>query len=221
VFPDDAHRPVAPHLGAVTGGRPGAFYPEPSRTARLAGIAGIVGGLMWPITFVELASLAATCTEAGCSSDRGALAIAALSPVCLAVTVLGLELRARRIPGMGDLVGDLTVGTSAALFVLSFLIGSVGFVGPGLLLLLIGSAIFGAVGYRIGARQRMASAVVGIGAAGMLVLLLLGPLAGFGTALETPTILALALVALGWAWLGAHLLLARPLPILVRDSQER
>jgi len=205
----------------VTGGGPGTFYPEPSRTVRLAGIAGIAGGLLWPVTFIQLASLAATCTSAGCASDRGALAVAAFSPVCLAVTVLGLELRARRIPGMGDLVGDLTVGTSAALFALSFLIGSVGFVGPGLLLLLIGSAIFGAVGYRSGARQRMASAVVGIGAGGLLALLLVGPFAGFGTALETPTILALVLVAFGWAWLGAHLLLARPLPILVRDSPER
>ena len=202
------------------GGQPGAFYPEPSRTVRLAGLAGIIGGLLWPITFIQLASLAATCTSADCAVDRIGLAIAALSPICLAIAVLGLELRARHTPGMGDLVGDLTVGTSAALFVLSLVIGAVGFVGPGLLLLLIGSLIFGAVGYRNGARQRMASAVVGIGAGALLLLLLFGPLAGLGTALETPTIVALLLVAMGWAWMGAHLLLARPLPMPGRITED-
>ncbi len=202
-------------------GQPGPLWPEPSRLMRLAGLAGIVGGLLWPITFIQLATIAANCTTAVCDVERGALLVAAISPVCLAIAVLGLELRARRLAGMGDLVGDLTIGTAAALFVLSLVVGAVGFVGPGLLLLLIGSAIFGVVGYRNGARPRMASAFVGIGAGGMLVLLLAGPLAGLGNAVETPTVLALVLVALGWSWLGAHLLLARPLPMLVKEPPSR
>jgi hypothetical protein len=192
----------------------GSFYPEPSRNVRLLGLAGIVGALLWPVSLVILANLAATCTSAGCDVDRGSLGIAALSPICFGLTVLGLELRARHTPGLGDLVGDITVGTAAALFLLAFLTGAVGLVGPGLLLLLIGSTIFGIVGYMNGARQRLASGFVAIGAGSLLLFLFLGGAVGSaGGGLETPTILALLLFGIGWGWLGGHLLLGRPLPI--------
>jgi hypothetical protein len=192
---------------------PGAFYPEPSRLVRLAGLAGIAGALLWPVTLVVLAGAAATCTTATCSVDRGSLAVAAISPICIGITALALELRARHTPGFGDLVGDITLATSAALFLFTFITGIVGLVGPGLLLLLIGSLIFGVVGYFNGARQRLASAVVAIGAGALLAVLFGGAATGLGSGLETPSVLALLLFGVGWGWLGGHLLLARPLPI--------
>jgi hypothetical protein len=191
----------------------GAFYPEPSWKVRLAGVAGLAGAVLWPVSLGIFAGAAATCTSAVCNVDRGSLGIAALSPILLGLTVLGLELRAPHTLGMGDLVGDITVATAGALFLLAFLAGAVGLVVPGLLLLLIGSTIFGIVGYMNGARQRLASAVVAIGAGSFLMFLFGGALGGSGAGLETPTLLALLLFGIGWGWLGGHLLLARPLPI--------
>ena len=103
------------------------------------------------------------------SIDRGSLGLMAISPVLLVIGLLGLELRARHELGLGDLVGDLTVATSASLFVLAFVAGITGLVGPGLLLMLVGSLVFGIVGYLNGARQRIASAVVAIGAGSVLL----------------------------------------------------
>jgi hypothetical protein len=141
--------------------------------------------------------------------------LTALAPVGFTIGIAGLELRASRLPALGDLVGDLSIGTSAALFVLSFILGSIGFLGPGLLLLLLGSLIFGVVGYRNRARPQMASALVGIGAGGILVFLLGGAATGAtaGEGLGIPSLIALVLFCLGWGWLGVDLFLGRPLAI--------
>ena len=195
-------------------GPSGAFYPEPSRTIRLAGILGIAGALLWPVTLIALANALSGCSGTPCPVDRGSLLLIALSPACLGLAVLGLELRVRRTPGLGDLIGDLTIGTAAILFTLSFVTGILGLVGPGLLLLLIGSLVFGIVGYLNGARHRLASAIVAIGAGSVLLFLVIGAGAGTGgSGLETPSLLGLAMFSVGWAWLGGHLLLGRPLPI--------
>jgi hypothetical protein len=189
------------------------FYPPPTRNQRLAGIAGILGALLWPVSILVIADTTQTCTQAACEVSRTDLAIIALAPFLFAVTVLALELRTARFFGLGDLIGDLTIGTAAGLFILATLAGTVGFIGPGLLLLLVGSVVFGLAGFRNGARQRLASAIVAIGAGSLLFLLLTGATAGFGAGLETPFLFGLLLFGVGWGWLGGHLLLARPLPI--------
>ena len=206
-----ARRPITPS---------GAFYPRPSVAVRLAGVAGILGAVLWPVTIVVIADASQTCTPTSCAVDRVDLLVIAFAPILFAVTVAGVELRARRFVGMGDLVGDLTIGTSAALFLLSAVTGLIGFLGPGLLLLMIGSIIFGTVGFLNGARQRLASAMVAIGAGSLLFFLLVGAVSGFGAGLETPWLFSLVLYGIGWAWLGGHLLLARPLPILVRGADQ-
>ena len=190
----------------------GSFYPEPSRPVRLAGIVGIAGALLWPITLIALANALGGCSGGSCPLDRGSLLVMALSPVCLGLAALGLELRVPRSPGFGDLVGDLTIGTSAALFAAAVVTGIAGLVGPGLLLLLIGSLIFGIAGYVNGARQRLASAFVAIGAGSVLIVVVAGAGAA-GSGLETPGLLGLLLFSIGWGWLGGHLALGRPLPI--------
>lgn len=196
----------------------GRFYPEPSRTLRLAGVIGVAGALLWPITLIVLATLAGNCTATSCSVDRGSLGLVALSPICIGLTVLALELRARHTPGLGELVGDLTLWTAAVIFLLSFVTGAIALVGPGLLLLLIGSLIFGIVGYGNGARQRLASATVAIAAGAMLLLLFAGALGTVASGLETPSVVALLLFSVGWGWLGGHLMLGRPLPIPQKDD---
>ena len=165
------------------------------------------------MSILVIADTTQTCTPSACNVSRIDLAVIALAPVLFALTALGLELRTPRFFGLGDLIGDLTIGTAAGLFVLAVLLGTVGFLGPGLLLLLIGSIVFGIVGFRNGARQRLASAVVAIGAGSLMFLLLTGATAGFGAGLETPFLFGLLLFGVGWGWLGGHLLLARPLPI--------
>jgi hypothetical protein len=197
-----------------------SYYPKPGPYLRLAGLAAIVGGVVWPASLISLAGAATGCVDASCPADRGALAIAAIGPVLLALSIPGLELRAPRMPGLGDLVGDLSVGTGALLFVVSLVLGTIGLVGSGLLLLLIGSVIFGVVGYRNGARPRMASILVGIGAGSLLFFLVGGALGGAGAAgLETPSIFSLLVFSSGWVWLGADLLLARPLAIPERPDR--
>jgi hypothetical protein len=173
--------------------------------------------VLWPVSLVVLASAAAGCVSTDCTIDRGSLAVIAASPVLLAISVLGLELRARHEFGLGDLVGDLTIATSAGLFVLSFITGLAGFLGPGLLLLLIGSAIFGLVGFLNGARHRLASAVVGIGAGFVILFVALAGAGGSGGTSDATSLLPLALFSIGWGWLGVHLLLGRPLAILDRE----
>ena len=196
----------------------GPFYPEPSRVQRAAGLAGVFGALLWLVSLGALANPVAECGPDGCSLDRGSLALIGLSPMLLGVAALGLELRARHAPGLADLVGDLTVGTSAVLFGLVAVTGIGGLIVSALLLMLVGTLIFGATGYRNGARQRMASAVAAIGAGSFLAFLFLGASSN-GAGYETPSVMGLLLFAIGWGWMSGHLLLGRPLPI--PGAQER
>src|SRR2546425_1077377 len=192
-----------------------SYYPAPTLPIRLAGIGAIAGAALWPVALLVLANAVLGCApDATCTIDRGSIALAALGPVALVIGVVGLERRAPRTLSMADFVGDLSLGVAAALFLVSVLAGSLGFLGPGILLLLIGSVIFGVAGYQSGARPRMASALVAIGGGGTLLFLVLGALGGGGAGTETPSIFALLIFSLGWAWLGVDLLLARPLVIL-------
>jgi hypothetical protein len=196
-----------------------SYYPPPSRFSRLLGLGAVVGAVLWPLALIVLASAANECgDQTECLLDRSTLLFIAIAPLGLAIGLIGLERRAPRLLGMLDFVGDLSIGTAACLFVVAFVAGSIGLVGPGLLLLLIGSVIFGIVGYWRGVRPRMASALVAIGAGGTILFLGLGAASaggsGSGTGLEGASILGLALFTLGWAWLGIDLLLGRPLPIL-------
>jgi hypothetical protein len=196
-----------------------SYYPAPATTIRLAGIGAILGAILWPVALLVLANSVAACVPGTtCAVDRGSLALAALGPVGFVVAVVGLELRAPRTLALADFVGDLSLGVAAALFVLSFILGSLVLLGPGILLLLIGSLIFGFAGYSSGGRPRMASALVAIGAGGTLLFLVIGALGG-GAGTESPSIFALLLFSLGWAWLGVDLLLGRPLVILERADR--
>jgi hypothetical protein len=198
----------------LSGGPTGiSYYPEPSGRLRLSGLAGIAAGLLWPFTVINLGNAATACAGSPtCSVDAGMLVVASLSPICMAVTVFALERRARHTAGLGDLVGDITIGTSAVLFVLAFVTGAVGLIGSGLLLNLIGALIFGLVGYANGARARIGSLLVALGGGSQLVLLFGGVLSSVGADVETLSLLGLALYAIGWIWLGGHLLFGRALP---------
>jgi hypothetical protein len=197
------------------------FFPKPTLPLRLAGAAAIVGAILWPFSLVLLGAAASTCTPTNCSGDRATLGVAALAPILLALGVLGLELRAPREPGLADLVGDLSIGTSAVLHALAFVLGTVGFVGPGLLLMLIGSTIFGVSGYFNGGRPRMASVLVGVGAGALLFFLIGGAVATEGLGGAGPSLFSLLVFSVGWIWLGADLLLARPLARQVKGPAGR
>ena len=123
------------------------YYPRPSVTIRLAGISAILGAILWPVSLVFIGAGGIECTASGCSGDRAVLGFLALAPILLTVGVVGLELRARREPALVDLIGDLSIGTAAVLSALAFVLGPAALFLPGLLLLLIGSAIFGVGGY--------------------------------------------------------------------------
>jgi hypothetical protein len=197
-----------------------SYYPTPSVPVRLAGIGAIAGAILWPLALLVLANTASGCVPgSSCPIDGGSIVLTALGPVGLAIGVMGLERRAPRTLGLADYVGDLTLGVTAALFLISLLLGSPALLGPGLLLLLIGSVIFGIAGYFSGSRPRMASALVAIGAGGTLLFLVLGALGGGGAGADTPSLFALLLFSFGWAWLGVDLLLARPLVIQERADR--
>jgi hypothetical protein len=198
-----------------------SYYPRPTRISRLLGLGALVGAILWPISIAVLAGAGSECGDATvCLMDRDILAVLALAPIGFVLGLIGLERRAPRLLGMLDFVGDLSIGTAACLFVIALIAGSSGLVGPGILLLLIGSLIFGVVGYIRGPRPRMASALVAIGAAGIIVFTGLiaatAGASGSGTGLESASILGLVLFSIGWGWLGLDLLLARPLVILDR-----
>ena len=187
------------------------YYPKPSNTIRLAGISAILGAVLWPFSLILIGTAASTCSASGCSGDRESLGLAALAPMLLVVGIVGLELRARRELQLLDLIGDLSIGTSALLFGLAFILGTVGFVGPGLLLLLIGSVVFGFAGYRLGGRPRIPSILVAVGAGAFLFFLVGGAISPDAAGGTTPSIFSLLVYSAGWVWLGVDLLLARPL----------
>jgi hypothetical protein len=133
----------------------------------------------------------------------------------MALGVLGLELRPRAELGLADLIGDLTIGVAAVLFLVSALLGAPVFLGSAFLLLLLGGIIFGVEGFRHQARPRWPSILVAIGAGGILAFAILGGLIGPSAAgsLDQTVLLGILLFAAGWVWLGVDLLLGRPLAI--------
>jgi hypothetical protein len=124
-----------------------------------------------------------------------------------------LERQATREIALPDLVGDLTIGTATVLVAISAVLGSSGLLGPGFVLLFVGSVIFGATGFDGKRRPRWGSTLVGIGAGGLLACLFVAAAPGVGRPEDVAGIalLCLLLYSFGWAMLGFHLALARPL----------
>ena len=186
---------------------------RPGPITRVVGVGAIVGAILWPIALGDVAARAVSVTQEG----GGRLAGSSIAPLAIALilftaAIAALEQRATREMRFPDLVGDLTIATSAIVFVLAAVLGSYGLLGPGFVLLFVGSIIFGVAGFDGKRRPRWGSALVGIGAGGLLASLLVAALGTDrvdGTA--QTALLSLALYAIGWAWLGLHLALARPL----------
>ena len=192
------------------------FYSPPEPRIRALGIAAIAGGILWPIGLLNFAiTVGETCGPAGCEFSQASAVLIALSTVLMAIGMAGLELRPRPPLGLLDLIGDMTVAVSAGLFVLASALAAPVFLGSAFLLLLIGGIVFGIEGFRGAARPRMASALVAIGAGGMLAFAVLGGIGGQGGTggLEQTVILAILLYSVGWVWLGVDLVLGRPVPI--------
>jgi hypothetical protein len=184
--------PGAPGVGAV---------------GRLAGIGLVLGAVFWPLGLAAMGSAALAPTGAGVPSAREIIALPALAAVLLSAGVAALEHRASTTIRLRDLVGDLSIGTATVLLVLAAMLDTLIPAGPGLLLLLAGSVVFGFAGFDGRRRPRWASAFVGIGAGATLSFLALGPLLGP----EQTALVGLLLYSLGWGWLGIHLALDRPL----------
>ena len=191
---------------------------RPSRVVRLLGLGALLGAIFWPVALVVLASAAAECASADClpAGPRHCSRSSPSHRSASRLDSLGLERRAARLLGMLDFVGDLSIGTAAACSSSRSSTGSIGLVGPGLLLLLIGSVdVRHRRVVRNGARPRLASAVVAIGAAGT-ILFLPGAAAAGGRLRNRPrepSMLAPAAVQPRLGLAGRHLLLARPLVI--------
>ena len=204
----------------MTDGRPG-FYPPPEPRIRVLGIAAIAGGLLWPLALLQFATtVGATCGPAGCQFSLEASVLLALSTVLIAIGAAGLDLRPRPPIGLLDLIGDMTLGVSGGLFVIASLLAAPVFLGSAFLLLLIGGIVFGVEGFRGAARPRLPSAIVAVGAGAMIAFAILGGIAGPGGAggFDQTVILGILLFAVGWVWLGADLLLGRPVPIRARPE---
>lgn len=140
----------------------------------------------------------------------------------IALGVVGLELRPRAPLGLFDLIGDLTVGVAALLFLLSSLLHAAIFLGSAFLLLMIGGIVFGVEGFRHGARPRWPSVLVAIGSGAVLVFSVVGGLGGQGATggYEPSVLIGILFFAVGWAWLGLDLVLGRPVTITGDQPRE-
>ena len=202
-----------------------------SLLARLAGWGAIAGAILWPVALAVLADAVRLMQIEPVEPmpTVGSPGSLLAPPVFLfAAAVAALELRATTAIGLADLVGDLSIAVAGVVFLLPSLLVSVvplpdGLLGPGLLMLLVGSVIFGVAGLDGKRRPRWGSALIGSGAGGLLASIVaigaLGP-----DQLESVTatgLLSLLLYSAGWAWLGVHLALARPLTLAVRGPGER
>lgn len=185
-----------------------------SRVARLTGVGAIVGAILWPIA---LAGLAATAISA-VNDDGAAVRIDSIVPLAGALLLFSaalamLERQATRELGLTDLVGDLTIGTATVLVLITPALGSYGLLGPAFVLLSVGSVIFGVAGFDGVRRPRWGSVLVGIGAGGLLACLFVAAAAGVGRLDDVAgtAVLCILLYSAGWAMLGFHLAMARPL----------
>ncbi len=189
--------------------------PQPTPAQRAAGVAALVGAILWPLALLALAdaSLSDCVNGASCLPASTAVAPLALATILMTVGIAGLETRAPGEMGLADLVGDLTIGTAAALFTLVVALGAVGLIGPGFLLLVIGSVIFGVRGWNGRRRAQFGSMLVAIGMLTVLVFVLLASTVGTSTVggFESPALVGLLIYAVGWGWLGLSLALGRPL----------
>ena len=186
----------------------------PGPLTRFVGFGTLVGAILWPIALGDVAASAvSTAQDRGTSLAAGPIMPLAIALLLFSAAIATLELQATRQVGLPDLVGDLTITTATAIFVLAAVFGSYGLLGPGFVLLFLGSVIFGVAGFDGKRRPRWGSTLVGIGGGGLLACLLTA--AAFGIdrvdGIAQPALLSLALYAIGWGWLGLHLALARPL----------
>ena len=187
---------------------------RPGLLARVVGVGAVVGAILWPIALGDMAVRAISVTQEGGQRLAGSPIVPlAIALLLFSAAIAALERGATREIRFRDLVGDLTIATSAVVFALAAVVGSYGLLGPGFLLLFVGSVIFGAAGFDGKRRPRWGSALVGIGAGGLLASLLVA--AAFGTdrldGIAQTALLSLVLYTVGWFWLGLHLALARPL----------
>jgi hypothetical protein len=189
----------------------GATRP-PGPLARLAGVGGIAGAVLWPISLTSIAAAGVVPPGGDDLTARSSLVGPSVASILLATLILALEKRAVREPGLLDLVGALSIGTAAGLLMISTAVGSFLLLGPALMLFLGGSIVYGIAGFDGRRRPRWGSALVGIGAGGLLAFVvlagILGPdaLGGF----EQTALLSLLLFGTGWGWFGLHLALGRP-----------
>ena len=177
------------------------------------GVGAIIGAVLWLLALGDLAA-----TAIAVSPDRGVtVGLSPIVPLAIALllfcaAIVTLERRATVDLRLADLIGDLSIGTATGLFAVAAVLDLPGLLGPGFVLLLVGSVIFGIAGLNGKRRPRWGSALVGIGAGGLLACFLLAAALGVGRLSEfaQTALLSLLLFATGWAWLGVHLALARP-----------
>ena len=187
---------------------------RPGFLARVVGAGAVVGAILWPIALGDMAVRAVSVTQEGGQRLAGSPIVPlAIAVLLFSAAIVALERRARREIRFRDLVGDLTIATSAVVFVVAGALGSYGLLGPGFLLLFVGSVIFGVAGFDGKRRPRWGSALVGIGAGGLLAGLLVAAALGADRldGIAQAALLSLVLYTVGWFWLGLHLALAWPL----------
>ena len=193
----------------------GPWIPGPLE--RLVGIGSIAGSVLWPVGLAALADAVAVALE----RDTAVMATAvsaglptAVATVLFAAAAAVFERRATTPIGLGDLIGDLSIGTGAVALLVASAAGIDWLLGPALVILLVGALVFGLRGIDGRRRPHLASALIGAGAGGLIAAVLalgaLGP--GGADAVAGLALVSVGLLSLGWAWLGVHLVLARPFP---------
>ncbi len=194
--------------------------PGPTRPIlyeRLVGMSTIAGAIVWPLGLLAMADAAAGALAGGTEAIAGVASVgfpAAVATALFAATAVIFERHATTVITLPDLVGDLCVAIGALVFLVASAVGVDGLLGPALVVLLVGSLLFGLRGLDGKRRPSMASASVGSGAGGLIGAVLglgvLGP--GGADTVAGIALLSVGLLSLGWAWLGLHLALARPFP---------
>lgn len=184
--------------------------PEPpprGPLTRLAGVGGVAGAILWPLALADLAARAVSDVQGQAPIGLDPTVPIALAIVLFATITAALERRASTTVGFLDLVGDLSIGTAAAVAVVAAIFGASELMGPTFALLIVGSVLFGAAGLNGKRRPQWGSALVAAGAGGLLASYLVSAAVGVGQVAEVaPTVLlSLLLHAAGWAWLGLHL----------------
>jgi len=189
----------------------------PRRVSRLVGCGAVVGAILWPVALADMAAtvgLAPRPAVVPLTANPLPLPIGplALAVLLFAAVVATLELRATTPVGLSDLVGDLSIATAAAVFLVAATLDAEGLLGPGFVVLCVGSVVFGLAGLDGKRRPPWGSALVAVGGGGLLASLIaigsLGP--GRLEGVTETALLSLLLYSAGWAWLGVHLALPRP-----------